>query len=111
MTTAAHPVVTIRRADSGDALALRRLAELDSASMLSGDVLIAEVDGHARAALSRASGAVVADPFHPTAGLVELLRTTIRAEGDEAPAPGRRSRVIATLLARAAAHRPRLARA
>jgi hypothetical protein len=36
-------------------------------------ILVAEVDGELRAALSMVDGAVIADPFHRTAPLVELL--------------------------------------
>jgi hypothetical protein len=40
--------------------------------------LLAEVGGEVRAALSLQDGAVVADPFHPTAPLAELLRAYSR---------------------------------
>jgi hypothetical protein len=40
--------------------------------------LVAEVGGEVRAALSLRDGAVVADPFHPTAALAELLRAYSR---------------------------------
>ena len=69
-----HTAITVRRADHRDADVLRSLAQLDSAEPLAGPVLIAESDGSAVAALSLADGASVADPFHPTADLVELLR-------------------------------------
>jgi hypothetical protein len=65
--------ITVRRADHRDAAVLRSLAQLDSAEPLAGPVLIAEAGGVPRAALSLADGTSVADPFHPTAGLVELL--------------------------------------
>ena len=39
----------------------------------SGDVLIAEVSPEPRAAIEVATGAAIADPFRPTAQLVELL--------------------------------------
>ena len=66
--------LVIRHACAHDAPALARLAALDSSSLLGGDVLLAEVDGSLRAALSLRDGAVVADPFEPTAELVSLLR-------------------------------------
>ena len=66
--------ITVRRADPGDVAALRALAQLDSSEPLAEPVLIAETGGHPRAALSLADGAAIADPFHPTADLVELLR-------------------------------------
>ena len=66
--------IVIRRADASDARALTRLAALDSAAApLAGpDVLIAEVDGQPVAALHH--GRAVADPFQPTASVLELLR-------------------------------------
>jgi hypothetical protein len=65
--------IIIRRAQDSDSEALRRLAALDSARVPAGDVLVAEVDGELRAALGVRDREVVADPFHPSAGLVELL--------------------------------------
>jgi len=66
--------VTIRFATAGDDLMLRRLAQLDSSSVPPPPVLVAEEGGETRAALSVISSTAVADPFHPTAALVELLR-------------------------------------
>ncbi|MDX6696971.1 MAG: hypothetical protein QOE65_368 [Solirubrobacteraceae bacterium] len=66
--------ITVRRADHRDAAVLRSLAQLDSAEPPAEPVLIAEAGGVARAALSLVDGSSVADPFHPTADLVELLR-------------------------------------
>jgi hypothetical protein len=65
--------VTIRHAFPDDALALVRLAARDSAEAPALPVLVAEVDGEVRAALSLRDGAVIADPFHRTRELVELL--------------------------------------
>jgi hypothetical protein len=65
--------VTIRRATAADRVALERLAALDSAPAPVGDVLLAEVDDAAVAAIELAGGATIADPFRPTAELVELL--------------------------------------
>ena len=67
--------ILVRPARSVDADALRVLAALDSASPLSGDVLLAVSGGDIAAAISLDSGAVIADPFQPTAHLVDLLRT------------------------------------
>ena len=83
--------VSIRRAGPHDAPALHRLAALDSAAPLRGEVLVAEVDGEPRAALSLTDGACVADPFRPTAALVALL--TLRREQMCAGEPPRRSRM------------------
>jgi hypothetical protein len=66
--------ITIRRAQEQDAAVLARLAALDSSDVPSGDLLIAEEDAEVRAAVSLASGAVIADPFHRTLSLVELLQ-------------------------------------
>jgi hypothetical protein len=70
--------LTIRFADSLDALNLVRLAVLDSSEPLELPALVADVEGELRAALSLVDGSAIADPFHPTIELVELLST--RAE-------------------------------
>jgi hypothetical protein len=67
--------VTLRAGGAEDDGPLARLAALDSSKPLAGPVLVAEVGGEVLAALSLRDGAVVADPFHPTAALAELLRT------------------------------------
>jgi hypothetical protein len=74
----AESAVTLRFAFPDDERSLARLASLDSAELPRQPVLVAEVDGELRAGMSLADGAVVADPFHRTAALVELLRA--RAE-------------------------------
>ena len=66
--------VVLRIAREDDTPAVRRLACLDSAMPLGGDVLVAERDGEISAAISLHSGRVVADPFQPTADLVSLLQ-------------------------------------
>ncbi len=65
---------TFRHATAGDDGAVGRLAALDSARRLSGHVLLAEVDGRPVAALSVDDGEAVADPFAPTAHVVQMLR-------------------------------------
>ena len=50
------------------------VAQLDSATLPTGDLLVAEADGRLVAALSPASGATIADPFRPTDDVVALLR-------------------------------------
>jgi hypothetical protein len=67
------PTVVIRAARGSDGIALRRLAELDSARVPAGDVLIAESEGAVVAAHSPTTGATIADPFRRTAEVVELL--------------------------------------
>ncbi|HWH93241.1 MAG TPA: hypothetical protein VNT03_05220 [Baekduia sp.] len=66
--------VTLRAARPDDAADVSRLAALDSRRVPAGPLLLAEEDGVLRAALSLRTGAVVADPFAPTAHLVALLR-------------------------------------
>ena len=66
--------LTIRAATPHDADTLRRLAALDSRPQPRGDTLLAECDGVPVAAIALTSGLVVADPFHPTADAVHLLR-------------------------------------
>jgi hypothetical protein len=65
--------VTIRPAYPDDAGALVRLAALDSSPPIADDVLLAEVAGELWAAVSLADGHTIADPFRPSAELVDLL--------------------------------------
>jgi hypothetical protein len=73
MTTTTNSAIVLRRAVSSDAAALDRLAQLDSARLSGGQHLLAERDGVLVAAVAVPSGAVIADPFTPTADAVELL--------------------------------------
>jgi hypothetical protein len=67
--------ITIRPTYADDEVSLRRLAVLDSAPAVPpAPLLLAEIDGELRAALSLKDGSSIADPFHPTADVVELLR-------------------------------------
>lgn len=70
--------VTLRFASPADQRPLVRLAELDSSTPPMLPVLLAEVDGQLRAALALTDGTLVADPFHPTADLIDLLRARAR---------------------------------
>lgn len=74
--TDTSPVV-LRMARESDTPAVRRLARLDSALPLGGDILLAIRDERIAAAISLHSGRVVADPFQPTADLVALLRARV----------------------------------
>jgi hypothetical protein len=65
--------ITIRAAAPGDGRALRRLAQRDTRALPEGDLLVAEVEGELRAAISLDSGEVTADPFHRTQELVQML--------------------------------------
>jgi hypothetical protein len=81
--------VLVRPARDIDAADLARLAALDSAAPLTGEILLAVSGGEVAAAMSLDTGAVIADPFVPTANLIELLRTAAR------PAPRPRGRLAA----------------
>jgi hypothetical protein len=82
------PSVLIRAARGSDGAAIARIAALDSATVPAGELLVAEADGTLVAARSLATGAVVADPFRPTADIVALL--ALRAAAVSA-VPGRRT--------------------
>lgn len=71
--------LTIRPAFGDDAVALERLAALDSSTVPRGDaLLVACVDGAVVAALRIEDEAAIADPFHPTAEIVALLALRAR---------------------------------
>ena len=70
--------IVIRPNRRDDERALARLAGLDSAPVPDEPLLVAEVGGELRAALSLRDGAVIADPFRRTTQLVTLLQ--MRAE-------------------------------
>ena len=74
--------ITIRPARTTDDAVLARLAQLDSQPALAGRTLVAEVQGIPVAAIDLATCRAIADPFEPTADLVELLR--VRACGTRA---------------------------
>jgi len=85
--TSTHSIV-IRHATDADAVVLGDLASLDSRRPLAGPALIAEVEGTARAAIDLSDGSVAADPFAPTAQLVELLRVRASAlAAEDTPLP------------------------
>jgi hypothetical protein len=87
--------LTLRICGPRDDAALRRLAERDSARPLAGRVLVAEVAGEPRAAICLETRRVVADPFVPTAAIVDLLRARaeqIRERSHPPLRPGRRLR-------------------
>jgi hypothetical protein len=84
--------IVIRYARPDDAAKLADLGRLDADLRTSerlaegasdGSVLVAEVEDDLAAALVVDDGQVVADPFRPSAGIVELLRT--RADQLAAP--------------------------
>ena len=75
-----HESVFITHSLDSDADAIRRLALLDDRRPPHGPAVLAWVDGELRAALGILDGQVVADPFHRTADIVELLRLEARFE-------------------------------
>jgi len=91
MSAFSSPVV--RPATERDAVAPARLAELDSASPLVGDVLLAEERGVTVAATSLADGRVIADPFRLTGPARAALRARARALRAVAPAASLRARL------------------
>jgi hypothetical protein len=66
--------VTLRPCRAEDRAPLARLAALHGCDRPSGPVVVAEVGGELRAALSLKDGVVVANPLDPTAALSALLR-------------------------------------
>ena len=77
--------ITIRNSRPADASALRQLAALDSKTVPQGELIVAEVSGEVVAAYAPASSRTIADPFRPTADVVDLLR--VRAQGLRPAAP------------------------
>ena len=78
--------LVLRRAMAQDSAALVRLAQLDGAPRPSDAMLVAELDDEIVAAVPFDGGRAIADPFLPTAELVELLRTRTRLLAKAAPA-------------------------
>ncbi len=77
--TALISQVTVREATADDGGALRRLAELDSSHVPADPMVVAEVGGEMRAAVSMSDGGVIADPFHPTKEVVEMMKIHAKA--------------------------------
>ena len=70
--------VTLRRYSAEDRGPLAHLAALDSSKPPPQPVVVAEVGGELRAALSLNDGSLVANPFHLTGGVADLLRAYAR---------------------------------
>lgn len=74
--------ITIRHSTQADESAILRLAALDDRVVPHGETLLAYVDGELRAALSLDKRSeAVADPFHLTAHVLDLLRLRANQEG------------------------------
>ncbi len=81
--------ILLRPAYATDERSLHRLAALDSTPAApAAPLLVAEIEGELKAALSLSDGTAIADPFYPSAELVALLR----AHADQAGARGLRRR-------------------
>jgi hypothetical protein len=94
--------VTVRRATPADEIAISRLAVLDSARPVAGEVLVAEIGGELWAALSIDDGHLIADPFRATRVARELLALRARHLRAAAAPPrqARGRRLVRMLLAR-----------
>lgn len=76
--TTPQQAVTLRQYSAEDHGPIARLVALGSSSPPPQPVVVAEVGGELRAALSLNDGSFVTDPFHLTQGVVELLRAYAR---------------------------------
>lgn len=84
--------VTIRLATDADAHAIAVLAAVDSQTVPTGPLLLAEVDGELWAVESVTGGGSIGDPFRPSADVRELLRERARQLTAAArPKAGRRA--------------------
>jgi hypothetical protein len=81
--------VTVRLGAPDDHVDLARLAELDSAPLPSGPLLIGERAGRPVAAMSLRDGSVVANPFVAAADVVAMLRLRAGQLGQPPPRPRR----------------------
>lgn len=70
--------LVIRLATAGDRLALDYLAELDSAEVPGGTLLLGELRGRPVVAVSLSDGGAIADPFVPTSEVLQLVRLRAR---------------------------------
>lgn len=66
--------ITIIHSTEGDIPSVLRLAALDDRRPPHGPALLAYAGGELRAAVGLLDGRAVADPFHQTADIVEMLR-------------------------------------
>jgi hypothetical protein len=80
--------ISLRVASDRDATVIEKLSALDSKPALHAPAVVALVDGRPVAAASLSDASVVADPFVPTADLVEMLR--VHAAGERSTGRSRR---------------------
>lgn len=95
LNAAAH--LAIRMAVPDDAAAIERLAQLDSRGAPPLPLILAEVDGRVVAALSLDGRVALADPFRPTATVLELLRMRVAQLRGDSPRRGHLRGLQATL--------------
>jgi hypothetical protein len=79
-------IISLRMATDRDANVVAKLAALDSKPALHAPAVVALVDGRPVAAASLSDASVVADPFVPTADVVELLQARVAASAASAKA-------------------------
>jgi hypothetical protein len=72
--------ITIRHSNEVDQSELVRLAQLDDRDVPAGESLLAYVGDELRAALPLQERQPIADPFHLTGDVIELLRLRARQE-------------------------------
>jgi hypothetical protein len=91
-----NAAVLIRSSHPEDEAALVRLAQLEGRPRLRRfRVLVAEVQGEVLAALPLGGGEPIADPFRPTASLVEMLKLrAAQLDRAQEPAPRRSLRAV-----------------
>jgi hypothetical protein len=95
LNAAAH--LAIRMAGPDDGVAIERLSQLEGRATPSLPLILAEVDGRVVAALSFDGRVALADPFRPTARVLELLRMRAAQLRGTAPRRGRLRGLRATL--------------
>jgi hypothetical protein len=89
--------ISLRAATEHDAGVLQKLSALDSKPALRAPAVVALVDGRPVAAASLSDASVVADPFVPTAEVVELLQARIAGSAVAAQAKARRRPLLPRL--------------
>lgn len=87
----------IRLATDDDAVSLRRIAEVNGRGPLPAPALLGHVNGKPAAAISVASGQIVADPFYRTDHLLACLRVRANALRSVQATPSLRMRMLAGL--------------
>jgi hypothetical protein len=89
--------VSVRPFAERDIDGIRRLSELDEKPVPTGGVLVAEQAGVLVAVLPLDGGEAIADPFKPTASIVELLRMRARQLQEKRDSDGPRLGLTARL--------------